>query len=213
MRGTSDDGSPEYCLPLTPSSSCPSNGPRSPGQTHLPYSPDMASSMMSSSAHSAAPYVSKDEPHTAAAPTCIPDYFSQPFLVPSTAQTGYWAQPQPQAHAPAYPSGYWSDLMWHQQHTRSFYIFFVELELSFLRISFISLFCIIYVWPLGAWSLAFWRDKQSHACFTNYRKVLFFFFSFVQVCIGSVWSPKFCFRVCMTGTWHDRFIWAMYLAI
>lgn len=108
IRG-SDDGSSEYCLPLTPSSSCPSNGPRSPAQTHNSYSPDIASSMMSSNphAHAAAYVTSKDDPHhnAAAAATCIPDYFGQPFLVPPTSQ-GYWAHPpQPQA-APAYPGGY-----------------------------------------------------------------------------------------------------------
>ncbi|KAK5690704.1 hypothetical protein LTS12_028796, partial [Elasticomyces elasticus] len=106
IRGASDDGSSEYCLPLTPSSSCPSNGPRSPAQTHTSYSPDIASSMMSSNPHAHAAYVtSKDDPHQGAAATCIPDYFGQPFLVPPTSQ-GYWAHPpQPQA-APAYPGGY-----------------------------------------------------------------------------------------------------------
>ena len=110
MHGPSDDASPEYCLPLTPSSSCPSNGPRSPAQTHSSYSPDMtSSSMMSASAHAHASYVtSKEEP--AAAAQCIPEYFSQPFLVPPTgptAQTGYWTHPAHQVHAPpAYPTGY-----------------------------------------------------------------------------------------------------------
>ena len=107
MRGTSDDGSPEYCLPLTPSSSCPSNGPRSPAQTHPSYSPEMASSMMSAGGHASAAYVtSKDESHPG---SCMPDYFSQPFLVPTTApstQAGYWGHPT-QAHAaPVYPTGY-----------------------------------------------------------------------------------------------------------
>ncbi|ODM14263.1 hypothetical protein SI65_10318 [Aspergillus cristatus] len=106
MRSTSDDGSPEYCLPLTPSSSCPSNGPRSPAQTHPSYSPEMASSMMSTGAHASAAYVtSKDESQPG---SCMPDYFSQPFLVPTTApstQAGYWGHPA-QAHAPVYPTGY-----------------------------------------------------------------------------------------------------------
>lgn len=111
MRGTSDDGSPEYCLPLTPSSSCPSNGPRSPAQTHPSYSPEMASSMMSTAAHTNGAYMTaKDESHPGTAASCIPDYFSQPFLVPPTAPstqaTGYWGHPA-QAHAPpAYPTGY-----------------------------------------------------------------------------------------------------------
>lgn len=106
IRGASDDGSSEYCLPLTPSSSCPSNGPRSPAQTHHSYSPDMASSLISSNTHSHSTYVNpKDDPHAGTAASCIPDYFGQPFLVPPTTH-GYWAHPhQPQA-APVYPGGY-----------------------------------------------------------------------------------------------------------